>query len=126
MTVESQQSMLKKLLLQHGHDPASEEHLNDPRITSKFVTINKRKLGRGPIANTNLTDVVKPLNTSDPEMAFSDNDDVTPDEDGAFEQIDEEVIGEDKGEGMTGLTDRGTFNFKTKNDRSREETKSSW
>jgi hypothetical protein len=35
-------------------------------------------------------------------------------------------IVDEKGEGMTGLTDRGTFRMKTKNDRSREETHSSW
>ena len=126
MTAESQQSMLKKMLLELGQDRNSEEHLDDPRITSKFMTINKKKLGLGRVLNANVTNLVKNLNMSDPEIAFSDNGDVTADEDGAFEQIDDDVIGEDKGEGMTGLTDRGTFNLKTKNDKSREETKSSW
>ena len=132
MTVETKQSMLKKMLLELGQDPTSEEHLDDPRITSKFINIAKKRLGHGQgqgqgrILNANATDAVRNLNVSDSGIAFANDVDVGADEDGAFEQIDDDVIGEDKGEGMTGLTDRGTFNMKTKKDRSREETKSSW
>jgi hypothetical protein len=58
----------------------------------------------------------------DLKATLSDDDDKA-NEDGAFENFDDD---DEKKEGVTGLTDRGKFSFKTKNDKSKEETKSSW
>jgi len=57
------------------------------------------------------------------KATLSDDDDDKANEDGAFENFDDD---DEKKEGVTGLTDRGKFSFKTKNDKSKEETKSSW
>ena len=59
MTLENQQSMLKKMLLELGQDPASEEQLDDPRIHSKFITINKILMkNRGQVGNKAIVEVV--------------------------------------------------------------------
>ena len=41
MNIHMKQSVLKKMLLALGQDPTSEEQLDDPRLISKFVSVNK-------------------------------------------------------------------------------------
>jgi hypothetical protein len=41
MNIHMKQSVLKKMLLALGQDPTSEEQLDDPRLISKFISVNK-------------------------------------------------------------------------------------
>ena len=41
MNIHTKQTVLKKMLLALGQDPTSEEQLDDPRLISKFVSVNK-------------------------------------------------------------------------------------
>ena len=134
MDVQTQQTLLKKMLTAMGQDPASEEQLDDPRLNSAFITINKLLMKQMKQENGKTFRIGN--FTTDEERALmqangtrhgdfgSDTHDEF--EDGAFENFDDEEVIDEKNEGVTGLTDRGTFQQKSKNDKSREETKSSW
>ena len=44
MNIQTKQSVLKKMLTAIGQDPKSEEHIDDPRLISKFISINRKVL----------------------------------------------------------------------------------
>ena len=131
MNVQTQQTVLKRMLTAMGQDPASEEQLDDPRLNSAFITINKllmkqmtQENGKTFRIGNFTTDEERASMQANGTRHGSDTHDES--EDGAFENFDDEEVIDEKNEGVTGLTDRGTFQQKSKNDKSREETKSSW
>ncbi len=131
MNIQQKQVLLKNMLTAIGQDPASEEQINDARLNS---IVNKLLMSQRTEKNGK-TFRFGNFTTNDNERAKIRSNETRhgegqiphdESEDGAFENFDDEEIIDEKNEGVTGLTDRGTFQQKTKNDKSREETKSSW
>ena len=44
MNIHTKQTVLKKMLTALGQDPKSEEQIDDPRLISKFISINRKVL----------------------------------------------------------------------------------
>jgi len=122
MSANSKQVFVKKLLKSLGQDPNSEEHLTDAQATSKFFAFKVQdKPDLAAELKTKKKAVINDLAVEDDLEADSGGE--------VFDDNESNHIRhEDKGQhaDVYDLIDRGRFDQTNPNDKSKEETRSSW